>query len=159
MIEEAARVVSIEGDYAWVETSRQSVCGACQVNTGCGTAVLDKVLARRQARIKALNPVGARVGDRVQVGLHEQALVRGALGIYGVPVLSMLGLALLGAGVRGDPAYQDAAAIALGLVGLVLGFGWAVSFGRKIAHDARYQPIVVGISGPQCAPSAPLKNL
>jgi sigma-E factor negative regulatory protein RseC len=40
MIEETARDVALEDDFAWVETQRKSTCGACVVNKGCGAATL-----------------------------------------------------------------------------------------------------------------------
>jgi sigma-E factor negative regulatory protein RseC len=143
MIEEHARVVRVEGAYAWIEIRRESVCGQCGARNGCGTATLAKVLGRRCTRLRVLNPVGAESGDEVSVGIREQALLRGSLAVYAVPLLSMIALAMLGGLIAGDSAYREGLSLALGGLGLALGLGWVARFSRAIATDPRYQPVIL----------------
>ncbi len=147
MIEERARVIRIEGAYAWVETRRESACGRCAVRSGCGTATLAKVLGRRRTRLRVLNPVGAVSGDEVDVGIREQALLRGSLAVYAVPLLSMIALAMLGGAIAGDSGYREALSLAFGGLGLAAGLGWVTRFSRAVADDPRYQPVILGRAG------------
>lgn len=139
MIEEVARVVAVEGDFAWVETERKSTCGSCAANKGCGTAVLSQSVGKRVARMKALNQAKAPVGARVLVGIDEQALVRGSLAVYAVPLLSMLGAAILMDLLVGT----EAMVILGGMLGLAGGFLWLKYFAERISKDAHYQAVIL----------------
>ena len=145
MIEERGEVVAREGSFAWVQTQRASTCGGCAANKGCGTAALAKVLGQRRTRVRALNHLEAGVGEQVIIGLSEQALLRGALAVYLVPLLGLLGGALFGAYLAGQllASHPDLFSILFGLLGLALGIGWLRLYAHRIRGDARYQPVVV----------------
>ncbi|MEW5756946.1 MAG: SoxR reducing system RseC family protein [Pseudomonadota bacterium] len=139
MIEETARVVAIEGEFAWVETERKSTCQSCAANKGCGTAVLSQTVGKRLARMKALNEAKARVGARVLVGIDEQALVRGSLAVYGVPLACMLGAAIVMDLLVG----AELAVILGGMLGLAGGFFWLRYFAERISKNANYQAVIL----------------
>lgn len=147
MIEEAAQVVSVEGEageYAWVETQRQSTCGGCAANQACGTATLAKVLGTRRTRVRALNREGAKVGDRVIVGIDERALIRGSLAVYAMPLLTLLGGGIVGALLSERlQVTGESLTLGLGIAGLVAGLLWLKGFTRRIRNDSRYQPVVL----------------
>ncbi len=145
MIEETAQVVACEGRFAWVETRRASTCGSCAANKGCGTATLSKVLGQRRSRTRVLNELQAGVGEEVVIGLQEQALVRGAMAIYLVPLLGLLGGALLGGYLaeRLLAEHPDLFTMTLGGLGLGAGVFWLRYYARRIREDARYQPVVL----------------
>lgn len=147
MIEEQATVTQLEDGFAWVETQRQSACGSCAANKGCGTASLDRLLGRRTARLRALNQAGARAGDRVVIGLREGALVQGSFAVYMVPLLALGAGAILGdtlAGQLGAGA-GDAYAALFGGLGFLLGGLWLRGFSRRVARDPRYQPVILRV--------------
>ncbi|HHJ15277.1 MAG TPA: Fis family transcriptional regulator [Gammaproteobacteria bacterium] len=145
MLEETAQVVRVEADEVWVETQRRSTCGSCAAQKGCGTATLAKVLGQRRSLVRVLSQLPLRVGDRVVIGIREQALVRGSLAVYAVPLLLLLLGGLLGElGVQQhlwDNAEQ--ASLALGGAGFVAGLFWLKGFTRRIRHDRAYQPVVL----------------
>lgn len=145
MIEESGQIVSLDGDYAWVETERKNACSSCSANKGCGTGVLSKVYGKRFNRVKALNNINAAPGEMVVIGLAEDALVRGSLAVYGLPLLSLFLMALLGSAVAAEIGMQKADGLVaiFGLTGLALGFYLVRLFSRKISHDSRYQPIIM----------------
>lgn len=145
MLEEQGRVVAVEAGFAWIETLRKSACGSCSVNTGCGTGVLSKVVGQRANRVRAINRANAGVGDMVVLGLHDEALVRGSLAVYTVPLIAMLLAALLGDLLVGEVrgAASEGMTAIFGLGGLALGFLWVRNFSRRIAEDPRYQPVVL----------------
>jgi len=145
MIEETGEIISCDGDYAWVETERKSACSSCSANKGCGTGALSKVYANRFSRVKALNNINAAPGETVVLGLEEDALVRGSLAVYGLPLLGLVLAAMLGDALANGMGVEQAdGMIAIfGIVGLFVGFYLVRLFSRNISHDDRYQPIVL----------------
>ena len=144
MIEETAQVVAAEGEFVWVETQRQNTCGGCAANKGCGTSALAKVLGNKLTRVRALNRGVAQVGDQVVIGIDEQALVRGSLAIYMVPLAGLLLGAVVGALMSTRLLVAgEGLTIGLGVVGLLLGLGWVRGFTGRIHNDSRYQPVVI----------------
>jgi sigma-E factor negative regulatory protein RseC len=140
MIEERAQVLSISDDnQVWVETERQSTCGACAANKGCGTAVLGKVFGARQMRVQARSQIPLQVGDEVIIGVAEDALVKGSLAVYVVPLLMMFMGALSGKWLSGS----EHMSVLMGLLGLLVGFAWLRIFGLRIRGNVHFQPVVV----------------
>lgn len=145
MIEETARVVRVDGQDAWVETQRKSTCSSCAAQYGCGTSTLAKVLGKRRALIRVLTRLDLEPGDRVVLGIHERALVRGSVAVYAVPIILML----LGA-IGGEFGAQqnlwssgELASIVLGISGLGGGLYWLARFTRRIRNDRDFQPVVL----------------
>jgi len=95
MIEEQAQVIAVKGDRLILQAQTQSACGSCSASQGCGTSLLSKVIGRKFTRFQAENNVNAIVGDVVVVGIPEDALLKGSLVMYIVPVFAMLIFALL----------------------------------------------------------------
>ena len=147
MIEEHAQVVALNAEGVWVETQRRTACGQCSANKGCGTATLAKVLGNKRSRVRALNPkaTSVAVGDEVIIGIDEQALVRGSLAVYTVPLLSLFVFGLLGQLLGTQLLFGDSEWLSIGfsLFGLVLGFAWVRRFTGRIASDERYQPVLL----------------
>lgn len=142
MIEETAKIVELDGDFAWVETQRESVCGACAVNKGCGTATIAKVLGKKRTRVRAFNRLNAKLGDQVVIGIQEQALVRGSIAVYAVPLVFLLLGGLFGEWL-GQGSDSEGLAILFGLFGLGAGFLWLVYFSRKVRTSPSYQPDIL----------------
>ena len=147
MIEERAQVVALNAEGVWVETQRRTACGQCSANKGCGTATLAKVLGNKRSRVRALNPkaTSVAVGDEVVIGIDEQALVRGSLAVYTVPLLSLFVFGLLGQLLGTQLLFGDSEWLSIGLsiFGLILGFAWVRRFTGRIASDERYQPVLL----------------
>jgi sigma-E factor negative regulatory protein RseC len=145
MIEESGEIIACEGEYAWVETQRKSACGSCSVNKGCGTGALSKMYGDKFSRVKALNPISAHQGEVVILGLAEEALVRGSLMMYGVPLVGLILGAVLGVAIAESMALEssDGVTALLGIAGLALGFYVVRLFNQRVARDERYQPVVL----------------
>ncbi|ACL72172.1 SoxR reducing system RseC family protein [Thioalkalivibrio sulfidiphilus] len=141
MIEEQARVISVEQGHAWVETQRRSTCGSCAANKGCGTSVIAKMVGNRRSRVRAIDPVGVRLGDEVVVGIEEAALVRGSLAVYTVPLITLLVGALLARWLW--PAAGEPVVVLSGLAGLAAGLVWLRLFAGRVSSDPRYQPVIL----------------
>ncbi len=143
MIEETAHVVEAEGEYAWVETQRRSSCGSCAVK-GCGTGALSKIFGGRSQRLKVLNPVHAKPGDQVVLGIREWDLLKGSLTVYLLPLLTLFGGALLGevlAPQWGGEA--ETLSVLFGVLGLGGGFVWLWRYNRVLASKGQLVAVIL----------------
>jgi sigma-E factor negative regulatory protein RseC len=139
VIEESARVVRLEGEYAWVETHRRGSCGNCSAEKGCGTSAMNKLFNPKPVRVKAHNRIGARPDDMVIVGLQDAALVRGSMVVYLLPLLVMIACAIVARAFGGG----DGLVALAGMAGLALGFLAVRGFGRRAAENPLYQAVVL----------------
>lgn len=141
MIEEKAYIVDVEAPFAWVETQRKSSCSACQLNKGCGTATLNKVLGQKRTQLKVLNPKGYQVGDQVILGLEEGALLKGSLLLYALPLISMFMFAVLGYFLffLYEQIYTEGFKIIFSLLGLGVGFWLVSNYSKKMSCDKLFQ--------------------
>lgn len=145
MLEENAQVVATDDGEVWVETQRRSSCASCSAQSACGTSVLAKVMGRRRSRMRVLSDIPLRVGDEVVIGIREQALIRGSLAVYAVPIVLLLLGALTGRlGAEGLLwSSAEAASVILGVAGFAAGFLWVRRFTGRIRNDGRFQPVVL----------------
>lgn len=145
MIEEQARVVAVEGDYAVVETQRKSTCGSCSLNKGCGTAVVSKVLGRAPLRLRAVNQVNAAVDERVVIGIDESDLLKGSFSVYVVPLILMLLCAGIGEmiGSRFSIENSEGTTIFAAFSGLAMGFWWVRRYSRRLRRQRLCQPQIL----------------
>lgn len=121
MVEQEARVITIEGDQLMLEAETRSSCNACEVKSGCGTSVLAKWVGRKFTRFQVKNTVDARVGDQVVVGLPESALVSGSVTIYLLPLLAMIAAAVVAdMMLAADVVRRDPVIALAGLAGFVV---------------------------------------
>ena len=126
MIEETGRVVSIRGEMAEVETQRRSVCGHCSADGACGTSQIARYVGNRRLLVQTYNPIGAKPGDQVIIGVPDGALLEAAFFAYLIPLVVMIGGAMAGAGIAGlvGPAYEQPMSVLGGLSGLAAAIAW-----------------------------------
>ncbi|MCB1802951.1 MAG: SoxR reducing system RseC family protein [Gammaproteobacteria bacterium] len=142
MIEQEARVVGVDGDRVEIEVSRQSACGSCNASKGCGTSLLADWFPKRHLALRLPNRIGARIGDRVVIGLDEGALQRATYTLYGLPLLALLGGAILGDRIAAQIGLsQELVAVTVGLLGMIVVLLWlrvrAGSAGRGVEQEIR----------------------
>ncbi|MEQ1602437.1 MAG: SoxR reducing system RseC family protein [Methylophilaceae bacterium] len=150
MIEENAIVVDLENDMAMLEVIRRTPCGLCGQTRGCGISLWGRLFGHRNNVFKAINRVNARIGDNVIVGINEQALLMSALTLYGIPLLTTLAGALVGAAFPGENSLLADRHAAFGaLAGLVAGLLWLKVHSSGLGLNSNYQPVIlrVGASG------------
>jgi sigma-E factor negative regulatory protein RseC len=144
MIEERGEVTAVNPPYATVMTRRSSSCGGCSTK-GCGTGALSELFAARNQSMQVLNPIDARPGDQVVLGLEEGALLRGSLAVYIVPLFAMIAGGMLGEALA--PSLSLAASEYLSLpaafAGLSAGFLWVRRFGRRMMNDHRFMAVIL----------------
>lgn len=142
MLEEPGVVVKIADEFAWIRTQRHHACGHCDSKDSCGTASLSQVLGQKVTEVKVRNQVAARVGDTVIVGLDEQALLRGSLVLYLLPLICLFAAAIF------TQTWFDSEILTIisGISGLAVGLLWVKRITAKMAEDIRYQPVILRIT-------------
>ena len=144
MIEEQAQVVELRGDQLVLQAQTKSSCGSCAASKGCGTSVLSKVVGRKFTRFHADNSVDAAVGDTVVVGISEDALLKGSLVMYIIPIMSMLVFALVADQLLDIfTENRDLLIAASGILGLVAGSLLSRWYFQRQTSVQRFRPVVL----------------
>ncbi|MGK9065427.1 SoxR reducing system RseC family protein [Stutzerimonas chloritidismutans] len=141
MIEESGRVVAVDKGAVWVETHRSSTCSGCSARNGCGQALMNRLgdSSRQIKMLRAISGIQLCVGDFVIVGVHEDVLLRGAVLVYLVPLLSLMGAAFIASFFSLGEPYV----ITAGLVGFLSACALVRAQARRGAADPRIQPVVL----------------
>lgn len=142
MIETEAIVVKVEHAVAYVQAERKSSCSGCS-ESSCGTSVLANFFGQRTPLYRASNEVGAKVGDRVVVGMDESALFKGTLLLYLFPLLFLFVGAVAGGALAVSAELKDGYSVAGALVGLVVGFLGLKFLSSKTGMGRRFQPVIL----------------
>ena len=144
MIEEKARVIAVENNQLLLEAETRAACNACAAKQGCGTSVLSKWVGRKFTRFQAPNTVNARVGDEVVVGLAEEAMLKGSVYVYLLPLLAMIGFALLADGlISTDTASRDLLVLVFAAAGFVLMLFFSRWFLSTNSNRSKLTPVVL----------------
>lgn len=157
MIEESGVVVAVDGAHARVARDGDGGCGSCGSGQGCGLSLWARFFGRRQNEFTVRNPKGARVGDRVLVGIPEQALVRGALLVYLLPLVAMLSAGVVAQELQGE-AVSEMAVWMAAAVGLGAGLWFASVVAHRWRRDPRYVPVVLERQGDSSSRSVTLRR-
>jgi sigma-E factor negative regulatory protein RseC len=144
VIEEHARVIAVQNGQLLLEAQTKASCSACAVKQGCGTSVISKWVGRKFTRFQAPNTVNARVGDEVVVGLAEEAMLKGSVLVYLLPLLAMIGFALLADSlIAADTASREL----MVLIAAVAGFSLMLVISRLLlstgSNSSKLTPVVL----------------
>ena len=142
MLEQAAKVVAVNGDRIWIETQSRSACSHCS-NTGCGTSVISKLFGSKRNRLELHNSLAARPGEQVMIGIPDEVLVRASVWAYLVPIVVMLLLTAAGARLGMAEGLQ----VLLALWGLVSGFILVRWITRHGSYRQSFKPRLLRIVG------------
>ena len=126
MIEETATVVAATPDFIWVEARARSACSSCGTQDSCATSSVSKLFGMRRQQLRLPNQFASSVGEQVIIGVEDQVMVTASLAAYILPVVLMLGAAII-ADVQGMSDRQQAGIALLGLLLGLLGAGMLTS--------------------------------
>jgi sigma-E factor negative regulatory protein RseC len=90
MIVEQAKITRISTGGVEVELLNQSGCNQCELQKGCGTGAIGKLLGNRQKPLFIAAAPGMRIGDKLIIGVSEHNLYFVCLLVYGLPLISMI---------------------------------------------------------------------
>jgi sigma-E factor negative regulatory protein RseC len=149
VIEEQGIVIARTGDIAEVEVRRRSGCHGCSVQGACGTSLIDRYLGRRKSLLQVDNALDVVPGDEVVVGVSDAVLLRAAVAAYLVPLIGLIGGAVVAIEVAARlPALQEQTAALVGaLLGFVLALRWVRHYGRRLQADPRFRAVLLRRAG------------
>ncbi|WP_417615963.1 SoxR reducing system RseC family protein [Oceanisphaera sp.] len=148
MIEEIATVSAVYAGGVEVVCFSKSACGQCKQNSQCGTGLVSKALPGRDHRFRIATDLPLAVDQQVRIGIPELGLINSALLVYLLPLLFVLGGALLastGLGM-GDGGTLAGATLG-GTLGFLLASRWA-----KGNNRLQTEPVII-------APVLPVTNI
>ncbi|WP_349646675.1 SoxR reducing system RseC family protein [Candidatus Parabeggiatoa sp. HSG14] len=141
-------VIEISNNQAVVQTARLSYCDHCAGNKGCGVGNLVFGLREKKTLIVVANHQGAKVGDKIVLGLREESFLKSSVVLYLLPLLSfflaMIGYEILVAQQQGLFS-SEIFLILAGLFGLIVGFFLSNQIFIKISKKICYQPVIIRI--------------
>jgi len=91
MNEEVGTVREVMGEKALVVTDRQSMCGQCVAKGFC-----HMLGGGKEMMAEALNPIGAKPGDTVRIGIPSGTVAKASFVVYMIPAIGLTGGALAG---------------------------------------------------------------
>ena len=144
MIEEQAEVVEIQNGRLILQAQTQSSCGSCEASKGCGTSLLAKVVGRKFTRFQVENNINAEIGDTVVVGIAEDALLKGSMVMYILPVMGMLVFALLAEFVlSSSQQYRDLITAAAAIIGMLAGALISKWYFQRQSSKQLFSPVIL----------------
>jgi len=145
MIEEDATVVRVEDGYAIVETQQRAACGSCQSSGSCSTSVLSGLFKRSHCELRVLNPIAAKPGERVIIGLRETALLKVSFLAYLLPLACLLLMAVAAQQLSAHFVWVlgELPTILGGLLGLIIGLLLLRRSAARRATDPNYQAVIL----------------
>jgi sigma-E factor negative regulatory protein RseC len=118
LMEVAAKIIISNRDGIWVEVQRPMACANCNSSQGCQTDSLLGMAIATRLQLPAAE--GFDAGDLVTLISPDGALLSAAFWAYGMPLLCMLGGAILGQ----SQVFSMAGSVAGAALGLIAGIGW-----------------------------------
>ncbi len=151
MIEERAVILSLQSEPTQTETTatleieRKTACGLCGQTRGCGNSIWGKLFGHQTTAFKAHNRINAKVGDSVIVGINEKALLKSALLLYILPLVTLF----IGAILASQLWHSDGSAMLGAVTGLVLGLLWVKGHTMSNRYFSLQQPVILRLASSQ----------
>ncbi|GGW85994.1 SoxR reducing system RseC family protein [Alteromonas halophila] len=148
MITERATVVAVNDDSVVVEAAIKTTCNGCQAQSDCGTGAIATAFAPKVQRLTLRSPVPVEIGDEVSVGIPEAGMLSASALLYVVPLLALIGSALLlDSWLSLAGAVHDLSVFAGSVLVTFLTY-IVISARIKKLDTQRFQPVLIGrISG------------
>jgi sigma-E factor negative regulatory protein RseC len=149
MIEETATIVGLDdAGYAIVETQQRAACGSCDQTGSCSTTVLSGLFKRRPNRLKVRNPIHAKLGEQVIIGLDESAFLRLSFSAYLIPLICLILFAILAQTVAQQFAMHtgELPIVIGGLLGLIAGLVLCRNMAQRRVTDPSYEAVILRLA-------------
>ncbi|MBF0381362.1 MAG: SoxR reducing system RseC family protein [Magnetococcales bacterium] len=144
MLREEVLVVAVDGQYATVSSQRKSACGSCHAESSCN--VLSGGKTKQDTQIRAMNPVGALVGQRVLLEISEQQFLKASFLVYVLPVVSLLFFGVfaryLAVKYGVSPESAEGVGGLVGIIALVMTFFGLSKLNHHIEGDDSRRPVI-----------------
>ncbi len=140
MIEEEGIVAEVSGDTAQVAIMTKSACEQCASAGVCHPG--DREF------MEAINPLGAKKGQKVKVVIAPQAFLKASIILYGVPTAAFIAGAIIAKNAAehyGSAVNSDLWAFLSGTACLLLSFIFIRAYNKKVERTPKYKPVIVEI--------------
>lgn len=151
MNEEMGTVKEVMGEKALVVTDRQSMCGQCVARGYC-----HMLGGGKEMIAEALNPLGAKPGDTVKIGIPSGTVAKASFVVYMIPAICLVGGAVIGyfLGKSSGMDYNFTT-----LVGCLAGLGISLTGVRFLSNllggRPSYRPEIISITHMRCCSLLP----
>ncbi|MFP4158136.1 MAG: SoxR reducing system RseC family protein [Desulfobacterales bacterium] len=140
MAREVGVVTKIKGGNAMVKTQRAAACEGCSEKSTCHS-----MGGGKEMEIEALNPVHARVGDRVTLEFASGKMLQLSLLLYIFPIIALLAGAIIGNETAAGFGFDASVFSALtGFGGFFLSLAAIMSLEKKARRSDRFKPTITG---------------
>ena len=112
--QEWVTVTEVERQGIWVESLQRSACDSCNARAGCGQRTLSNLVRTIRLWVPVDEPFV--VGQKALLELPQGGLALSAFMLYGLPLLGLMVMAVLGQAISGELGAGLGA-----LIGLALG--------------------------------------
>ncbi|HCC69042.1 MAG TPA: hypothetical protein DEP99_04055 [Nitrospiraceae bacterium] len=137
-MEETGVVISTQGFMAKVLVQKRGACESCPATGICKPS--DECM-----EIEVLNPINARAGQTVKIVMKPQAYLKGTILVYGLPVIALIGGAILGKYIGEmylKNVNSDIVAAIMGFAGLIITFLIIKIWSKKAETKEEYKPVI-----------------
>lgn len=134
-------VMSIEKNKAKVVLQKHSACGDCK---GCRWGEQDMSM-----EIEAINPINAKIGDRVEVDMEHQNVLFAAFIAYVIPMFALIAGVFLGNSILGKiglAEYQEVGSAITGLVATAITYLIIRTKEGSFKSNKKLIPVITQIS-------------
>ncbi|RLB24920.1 MAG: hypothetical protein DRG73_03255 [Deltaproteobacteria bacterium] len=137
-------VKEVRGKMALVLTDRQSMCAECVAKSFC-----QMLGGGKEMLSEAINPIGAKAGDMVKIGIPTGTVTKASLIVYMIPAIGLVGGA--GIGYFIGTLYNldlNLSTLVGGIIGLGLSMISARFLNDTLSKRPYYQPEITKIINP-----------
>lgn len=132
-------VIEIHGEFAKVEAKRSLACEGCVSKDTC------KPDGNSSMVVEVLNPVNARVGDRVNFEISSGVLIKAAFLIYLIPVIFLSIGAWLGrelADMYFQQKNKETVSVISAIISFIMGTMLLIIVNRFYKDNKKYKPVI-----------------
>lgn len=138
MVNESGIVELVRGAKATVRTVQTEACSNCSANSACRA-----MGGSKEMLVEVDNPIGAKKGDKVEIGFDSGAFLTGSFLAYVAPVLGLLAGAMIGYRMGPWLGMGPDSAAGLGALILAVGVGWITwKAAGVLGKKEKYRPVI-----------------
>jgi len=147
-------VRGIEGRMALVVTRMEPACEGCKARDACSVTGGGGA----NVEVRARNTVGAEVGDVVTISIKGSSLLKVSFLVYMVPILALIGGAVLGYSLSGVVSVDQNLLVGLfGLLAFSGAFIWVRKKAQRLSSRNEFVPEIISKKTPRA--KIPCKDL
>lgn len=139
MVNTTGVVIELENEKAYVHINRHTAC------ENCGACHFDE--KTMNMKVTAINHVGAKVGDRVELSMENVNFFRASFFLYGIPLVTLLVGVFLGIFIfQGmELKYYDIYAILMGMAFMAVSYFIIKRNADKFANNTKYMSVITDV--------------